>query len=184
MSTRHQVLGSTGQGRPLRPLELSSWAVPLRPRFPVSPPETERSAPIHTSPLDHKVPVTSTHDGEKEREESTIRHLRRTQSVQYNQVPMNPRPQQSKAPRWLLVVLPPASCLEGDPTLGHTLAMGPPSRLRSGVLMPLFSTVRNSYGRSVSWLICLFVDVRPADRNCERIQFPQYCWSLPLFARL
>jgi hypothetical protein len=143
MSNRYQVPVLNGQSRPsLRTLELSSSSIQPRPRFPISPPETERSAQIHRSSVEHKVSAVSTPDGEKEREESPFRHLRRTPSVQYNQATMNPRPQQSRTSRWLLVVLPPASCLEGDPTLGQTLATGPPGRLQSGVLMPLFPTVR------------------------------------------
>lgn len=143
MSNRYQVPAPNGQSRPsLRILELGSSSIQPRPRFPISPPETERSTPAHRSTVEHKVSVVSTPDGEKDREESPFRHLRRASSVQYNQATVNPRPQQPRAPRWLLVVLPPASCLEGDPTVGQTLAMGPPGRLQSGVLMPLFPTVR------------------------------------------
>jgi hypothetical protein len=143
MSTRYQISGPNGQTRPpLRTLELGSSSIQPRPRFPISPPETERNAPVHISPAEHKVPVVPTPDGEKEREESPLRHLRRAPSVQYNQANISMRSAQPRAPRWLLVVLPPASCLEGDPSPGQTLAIGSPGRLQSGVLMPLFPTVR------------------------------------------
>lgn len=134
MSGRYQATSRPS----LRTFELSQ----PRTRLPISPPETERNAPAHSIAVEPKIPVVATPEGESQREESPFRHLRRAPSVHYNnQSAAFARTPQTRSPRWLLVVLPPASCVEGESALGHTLATGAPGRLQSGVLVPLFPTV-------------------------------------------
>ncbi|KIM29550.1 hypothetical protein M408DRAFT_328794 [Serendipita vermifera MAFF 305830] len=139
-------MSSSRYQAPSRPTLRTFELAQPRPRLPISPPETERNAPAHSAVSDPKVvSAVATPDGaaigDKE-ESSPYRHLRRAPSITYhNQATGFTRPQQSRSPRWLLVVLPPASCVEGEPTLGHTLATGAPGRLQSGVLVPLFPTI-------------------------------------------
>ena len=170
MSTRYQPTSRPS----LRTFELGQ----SRPRFPISPPETERNAHAHSL----GGPIVATPDGDKE--ESPIRHLRRAPSIHYNNTQAAPfaRSQQTRSPRWLLVVLPPATGIEGEPALGHTLATGPPGRLQSGVLVPLFPTV--SLTCLVTYQSLLRVDVRPTRCNCERVQLSKHSRCLPLLACL
>jgi hypothetical protein len=68
--------------------------------------------------------------------------FRRVSTLAYHNSPLrDPRERVIRQPRWLVVVIPPASLTQEHGLLGHTLAYGPPQRLSQGILMPLLPTV-------------------------------------------
>jgi hypothetical protein len=151
MSFRYPNPGAPALSRSnsLRTLELGGLSSQPRSRAPISPPETERNAAtlatVERISVDHRAPTLV--DGvEGESPEDIppyIRHTKRKPSIQYHQLSTNIRQQAQRIPRWLILVMPPSS-LNVEPVLGHTLSMGPPGRFQSGILMPLFPTVRSN----------------------------------------
>lgn len=138
---------SLSRSSSLRGLELGGSSSQPRTKAPISPPETERSAPAHATldrnAVDHHVPPMADAAEGNSPEDNTpyMRHTRRAPSIHYNQPhSVTGRSYAQRGPRWLVVVMPPSS-LNVEPALGHTLAMGPPGRFQSGILMPLFPTV-------------------------------------------
>lgn len=145
--------GTLGRSNSLRTFELGGLP---RGRAPISPPETERSAPTLPAadrhPIDHHPVAAETTEGNSPEETApyVARHIRRAPSIHYHQpgLTTNMRTQTQRTSRWLIVVMPPSS-LNVEPVLGHTLATGPPGRFQSGILMPLFPTV------------CISIQIRP-----------------------
>ncbi|KAG8832911.1 hypothetical protein FRC17_000353 [Serendipita sp. 399] len=134
MSTRREMVHGPGRPTALRTFSLGTSTPQYRGKLPLSPPETERSA--LTRNVDYESPET-----EKAKEDIHPRNLRRAPSIQYNHNgAVGGRPQPQRTSRWLIVVTPPTT-LNTQPVLGHTLAMGPPGRYQSGILMPLFPTM-------------------------------------------
>ncbi|KAG8760307.1 hypothetical protein FRC14_003463 [Serendipita sp. 396] len=134
MSARQQMLNGPGRPTPLRTFSLGHSAQQQRSKLPLSPPETERTT--LTRNVDYESPET-----ERVKEDVSIRNLRRAPSIQYNHGgSVAGRAHSQRASRWLIVVTPPTT-LNSEPVLGHTLAMGPPGRYQSGILMPLFPTM-------------------------------------------
>jgi hypothetical protein len=140
MALRNQYTGTGGSQRfgGIRTLELGGSGMQHRPRAPISPPETEKSAQTlftmdRNTTIDPKAEYM-------EPEETGFRYPpRRGSSIHYNQN-VNMGRQPARMTRWLLVVLPPTS-LTSEPSMGPTLAMGTPGRFSNGILMPLFPTV-------------------------------------------
>ena len=140
---------SLGERGAPKPIDLTG-AVP-RNLLPVSPPDTERITPtvvtdsrqFHSrtsrSPLDGMQVNPPTATGEPPS------RYRRSPSISYMQSGLQSRAHlaPNRPSRWLVVVMPPSS-LNSEPALGHTLSTGPPGRFQSGILMPLFPTVRYS----------------------------------------
>jgi hypothetical protein len=124
-------------------------AVP-RSLLPISPPETDRVVPSLVTdsrqPHSHNSSL-SFHDGLQVTPPTatgeTSTRYRRSPSVPYMQSGLQSRtnPAPNRPSRWLVLVMPPSS-LNSEPTLGQTLSTGPPGRFQSGILMPLFPTVR------------------------------------------
>jgi hypothetical protein len=145
MSFRYPNPGAPALNRSssLRTLELGGLPSHPRSKAPISPTETERNAPVERISVDSRAPtLVDAVEGESPEDiPPYVRHTRRKPSIQYHQSSMNLRPQAQRMPRWLILVMPPSS-LKVEPALGHTLAMGPPGRFQSGILMPLFPTVR------------------------------------------
>ncbi|PVF96333.1 hypothetical protein CPB86DRAFT_515169 [Serendipita vermifera] len=143
MAFRNQYIGNGGSQRlgGMRTLELGGSAMHQRPRAPISPPETEKSAQTlftmdRTTAVDSRQHVLEY----QEQEESGFKYPpRRGSSIHYNQNTGIGR-QPPRTTRWLLVVLPPSS-LTNEPSMGPTLAMGAPGRFSNGILMPLFPTM-------------------------------------------
>ncbi|CAG8563849.1 13340_t:CDS:2, partial [Acaulospora colombiana] len=143
MAFRNQYTGNGGSQRlgGIRTLELGGSAMHQRPRAPISPPETEKSAQTlftmdRTTALD---PRQHTLDYQEPEEPGFKYPPRRGSSIHYNQNTGIGR-QPPRTTRWLLVVLPPSS-LSNEPSMGPTLAMGAPGRFNNGILMPLFPTM-------------------------------------------
>jgi hypothetical protein len=160
MSFRYPKSGAPVLSRSssLRALELGGLPSQPRSKFPISPPETEQNAPslatVERVSVDHRAPnLVDAAEGESPEDiPPYMRHTRRRPSIQYHQSNMNVRQQAQRMPRWLILVMPPSS-LNVEPVLGHTLAMGPPGRFQSGILMPLFPTVRINAQFDQRWLI-------------------------------
>lgn len=124
-------------------------AVPRNP-LPISPPETDRVTPslvTDSRQLHSHSSSLSFPDGLQVTPPTAMgeppSRYRRSPSIPYMQSGLQPRthPAPNRPARWLVVVMPPSS-LNSEPALGHTLSTGPPGRFQSGILMPLFPTVR------------------------------------------
>jgi hypothetical protein len=151
MPVRYQN-SSLSLGRRDAPKSIDLGGAVPRHLLPISPPDTEtvpssvvtdpRQFHSRTSSLSFPdglqvTPPTATG-------ESPSRY-KRSPSTSYVQSGLQSRtyPASNRPSRWLVVVVPPSS-LNSEPALGHTLSTGPPGRFQSGILMPLFPTVRNS----------------------------------------
>jgi len=119
--------------------------------LPISPPETDRVAPSLATDSRQHHPQTSLSfpDGLQITPPTATTGdppsgYRRSPSITYMQSGLQSRthPAPNRPSRWLIVVMPPSS-LNSEPALGHTLSTGPPGRFQSGILMPLFPTVRS-----------------------------------------
>jgi len=93
--------------------------------------------------------------------------FRRVSTLAYNSSPLrDPRDRPSGRPRWLIVVIPPASLVQDHGPLGHTLTSGPTQRLSQGILMPLQPTVRVHVSFTDGLLSDVRLDVWPTHRYC------------------
>lgn len=111
-----------------------------RPRQLPTPPETDMDflAGGH-----HNVDLNASSVHAAELDMSPHPPVRRVSTLAYHSSPLrDPRERASiRHPRWLVVVMPPASVVQEHGPLGHTLASGPSHRLTQGILMPLLPTV-------------------------------------------
>ena len=124
-----------------------------RPSHPLTPPDTDYETPSNQAPpapnmtgleLDPLPPhMPSTLDSPYASPYGSLH--RKKSSVTYVHSGLREARERvvQRGLRWLVVVVPPASFTGEHGHLGHTLSSGPSRRLSSGLLMPLYPTVRH-----------------------------------------
>ncbi|KAI0254668.1 hypothetical protein BJV78DRAFT_1359146 [Lactifluus subvellereus] len=115
-----------------------------RPRQLPTPPETDTDflAGGHHN-IDLNASSVNVADSDMNPLPFTSAPFRRVSTLAYHSSPLrDPRERASiRHPRWLVVVMPPASLVQEHGPFGHTLAFGPSQRLSQGILMPLLPTM-------------------------------------------
>ncbi|OBZ70206.1 hypothetical protein A0H81_10035, partial [Grifola frondosa] len=119
--------------QPMTPPE-TDYETPTQPfRQPL---RVQTATPAELEPISAQVPASSLN-------ETPLPYHRRKPSLTYINSGIRESRERvvHRGIKWLVVVIPPVSFAREHGHLGHTLSSGSPSRLASGILMPLFPTM-------------------------------------------
>lgn len=109
--------------------------------------------------------------------ETASRSIRRgpSSSLPYTNTGIKDRRRSIKQTRWLVVVIPPPSFTANSPS-------SPSGGSNNGVLMPLYSTVRETLlaPTCCAYRFVIVLASQPAQCCCTRLRSPQHAWRVPL----